>query len=410
MHIIIDSLNKKKGMLMKKLIPVAVIILCSFLQAINAQSYNTIPGFIVMNNNDTIPGFFKDRGSIKNKIVFKASNEKDFKDLTPSEVSWVSFTKGKNFKACSLPGDLLNSEKVFLQVLVQGYMSLYYADNEYYLVEKGNAKYILDKKEDNIKRIDDGGGHDVRNIVVEDKRYQGLMIFLVGDCSKMTNKLTDLAYTPSDLSKTVSEYNRCKSPAITTKAKSQNNRKILSLGLKFDYLINDMDNFISTGRYYKDNFTKEPCLSGGVFASFAFTRKLSLQTEVLLTQRKSSLYSENINNLPPEIIKWNMTFLELPVLIYYSFPLKTIQPHVFAGGLIGTKVSDKSEIQTIYSFVDKMELMELGYRAGAGLNLNIAGMPKLRLEYYYEMTRTNIPYNMMSYHQLANNFSVSVIF
>ena len=299
---------------------------------------------------------------------------------------------------------------MFMQVLAQGSISLYSAENIFYLVEKGPKKYILDKKADKIKRIDDETGKEVRTIAIEDKRYLGLMIFLVGDCPKLSNRINDLAFAPAELTKVVNTYNKWKEPKTSYPDIKKTGRPAVSFGLKFDYLVNDMENYIKTSRYYNDNFAKKTCYSGGVVVNMNLNGKFSLQTEALLTQRKSYVYSENPYGIPPEILNFDMVYLEMPLCIYYTLPTKRIQPHVFAGGLAGTKISDKSEIQTIHSFTSKMDPLELGYRAGGGLTFSITGNTKLRIEYYYELTHTNVNFTLNTYHQLANNFSASLLF
>ncbi len=394
---------------MKKRLPIVLLLIWLCAQSNYSQGYNNQQGYIVTNANDTIYGSIKDRNDLKTEVSFRQLGQRDFLTYSPDDITCFSIENKSIYKSCNVQLDSLGSEKIFMEVLVQGYMSLYYCRDGFYLIEKGLEQYFLSKKADQIKEVEDESEKEVRTVIIEDKRYLGIIRSITNDCPGLSLKLETLTFSPSDISRIVRNYNKCKDTETAALKPEKAKSHILNLGAKFTYFVNDMENYIKSGRYYNIDFDKKQCFSGGLIIAFNLNRKISLQSEVLLTQRKSAVYSEN-TYAPPEVINWDMTYLEMPISFYYTFPTNKIQPHIFGGGLFGIKIKDKSEIQTIHdSFISEMDNMELGYQIGTGLSFRIFGNTKMRLEYYYEITYTNIYSWTMKYRQNSNNISASVL-
>jgi hypothetical protein len=403
--------NLKSNHCEKRLIS-GIFLFWIFLQPLFSQNYNTRQGYIITNLTDTIYGSFKDRNSFEKGVSFRQKNQNDFKTYSPNDIIGFSLENNLIFRSIEIPLDSTGSIKLFMQILVRGYMSLYYSVDGYFIIEKNSEIFFLKKKEDKIETNSNKSVNDVARVAIEDKRYMGIIKYLVSDCQDINLKFNDLNYSPSDISKIVSCYNNCMQPKTKSQEWEAEKKRTFSFGLKFDYFINDMVSYNKNGRDYDENFTGKQCISGGLIINLKLNRKVSTQVEVLVTQRKANLYKE-IPYYSPEVQKWNMVYLEVPIAFYYTFPTHKIQPHIFAGGLLGFKILDNSEFEYTYGDVyTNMSKKTVGYFLGSGLTFNVFSNKKLHLEYYYEMTSLYSQYlNLPNYyHQLSNNISAFLLF
>jgi hypothetical protein len=394
---------------MKRFIIICSAILSVSLQLAVSQGYNTKSGYIVALNNDTVRGLFMDRQNLKESIYFSAADKKDFKEFKPEGILSFSFSDGRIYRPVTDPSDSLATQKYFMQLLVEGRITLYHIDNEYFVASKSDINYLIDKKPDVIKRIEDEQTGGVRTIVLEDKKYIGTIRVLVQDCPSVFKKIDNLSYDVKSITRIVGDYNKTMDPDVETKVHNNPARIKLKLGVRGSIFSNDMVNYPANGRYHDENFEAKTCFSGSLLLNISPGRKFSLQPEIAFTQRKSHLYRENEYG-DPEDITWDLTYLELPVNIYYTFPTKKISPFLLAGGMIGTKIKDDSVIESIYvSLPNEMDTEEFGFRVGTGFSYKKRnGEVLFRLEYYFEQATTNVYATAQRYHNNAH--AVSAVF
>ncbi len=136
---------------MKKRLPIVLLLIWLCAQSNYSQGYNNQQGYIVTNANDTIYGSIKDRNDLKTEVSFRQLGQRDFLTYSPDDITCFSIENKSIYKSCNVQLDSLGSEKIFMEVLVQGYMSLYYCRDGFYLIEKGLEQYFLSKKADQIK-------------------------------------------------------------------------------------------------------------------------------------------------------------------------------------------------------------------------------------------------------------------
>lgn len=396
---------------MKRIALLIIVILSFNLNYVFSQRFNTREGYIINTLNDTLKGYIKDEGGFKKGIRFRSTDDASFRMYGTSEIKgffindnstkYVSFSKGT---------DSLTTTPQFVKVLSEGYISLYYTEDGYFIADKENKIYIIEKQDDKLKRVEDDLG--VRTIAIADTRYIGMVKFLISDYPQLSRKINNLSFTSTDISKVINLYNNWKSPSARVSKESVKNIKapLINTGLKISVYKNAMSNVVPAGLYHNVAFAVKTCFAAGLVVDFNLNRKFSLQVDALLAQRNSYLHHDNTYG-DPEDIKWAMTYMEFPVSIYYTLPTQNFSPHFFAGGIIGAKIADNSIIQTIHTLVvTKVDPLELGFLAGTGVTKKIKNNSKIRIEYYFELVKQNIYTSNLVYRQISNNLSLSFIY
>jgi hypothetical protein len=375
-----------------------------------SQDYNSKKGFIVTTGNDTVYGDFKDHLSYKTGFSFRPADSNIYNEYNPNNVESFLIDGKNHYQSCEVNVDSIKTEKYFLLLLVNGPMSLFYCENEFYLIKKAGIFYKIEKKEDVLKQVEYPEAQAyTRTIVIPDTRYIGIIKTLVKEAPPVYNKTDFIQYDSKSLVRIVNQYNNYVDPDYQIFQQNESVKIRVKAGIRFTYLVNDMVNFPKDGRYVNDNFEKKVGFSCGLVFRFSRNNKVSFQPEVILTKRKASLYRENEYG-DPEDLRIDLTYLELPATFNYTFPTSKISPYLMGGGLIGFKVSDKSVIKTIYTTVTDMEILEFGFRLGTGIVVKKGRDPFLSIGYIFEKNLTNVHALHMRYHQIANQLSTVVYF
>lgn len=157
---------------------------------VNAQS-DFKPGFIIMNNNDTINGMIDNRGykSMAVKCRFKAEETNSVTEYHPGDISEYCFTDGKRYVSRTLESGV----KVFLEYLVNGELNLYYYRNT-----QGLNIYVIDKLNFPLKEIpytsEERYRDDGTRVLYQSKYHIGLL-------QAYTNDAVGFQEEPARLSK-----------------------------------------------------------------------------------------------------------------------------------------------------------------------------------------------------------------
>jgi hypothetical protein len=380
-----------------------IIILLSFFPVnLFSQILNTTNGYIINHAKDTIKGTFSERTNSDTIIRFRPYNQNEYENIRPKDI--IGFFAGKFYESITIPTDSARVEYKFLQVLTKGKIDFYKTDDHQYVAIKNGEVFKLKKQNDIIKQIDINDNNFTKELSIEDKSYVGVLKLLFIDSNKDFAKAELIQYSESSLTRAVNSYNN-RFPEEEISNKFQKEEKVYTIGLRGTYLVNDMDNFPKQGIYSSQNFLSKPGFSAGFFTEFPLFWEIKLRPELNLTNRRSYLYVENPFNAPPEVLNFNMYFMEIPVVLVLDLPVKIISPSIFAGGLVGIKIKDKSELQSIFPSTKKVEKDESGFRLGCGLTFKRKSLPVFRLEYYFEQTTLNIFSDNLRYHNNANNIS-----
>jgi len=175
-------------------------VILFLLVAIGAQAQSDYrPGFVVMNNGDTVTGFVKYhvRSLHEKECTFKRDKEGTSTRYLPDELTGYGFKSGRLYVTRTIPIEGVD-RKVFLQQLQSGRASLYYHDEKYY-IEKDSLFQLPVPKKREVKYKDG-------TYLAEDKLYAGLLNVVFADCPVALKRP---AYEMRWINNAVEAYNRC---------------------------------------------------------------------------------------------------------------------------------------------------------------------------------------------------------
>ena len=104
---------------------------------------NFLTGYIIKNNQDTVPGYILSQNSLKasETCIFKETLESKKQTYTPGEIYAYRYQDGQFYVSRSIPeAGRENENKVFLEILIEGIVSIYY------LRDKNGDRYFIDKE------------------------------------------------------------------------------------------------------------------------------------------------------------------------------------------------------------------------------------------------------------------------
>jgi len=185
------------------------------LTSINAQS-NFRPGYVITNEKDTISGLIDFRTYKMNAqfCKFRSPDMSEEKIYYPNDIYGYRFTDdGKYYvsKDIEIEG---KKEKVFLEYLVQGIISLYFypaEESDYYFfqdefgkmipVTKQDKKYVPDTKNTMI-----GGTHTSGRYNLEDDRYKGIVRYIFKGSESVSNAALKMSFKQNEMIDLTKKY------------------------------------------------------------------------------------------------------------------------------------------------------------------------------------------------------------
>jgi len=160
------------------------------------------PGFIVNNTGDTLRGWVDYRTGVKNfrTCSFKKDGGEPVTYL-PADIRGYGFTNDKRHLSRTVETADKVKEFVFLEVLVSGRASLYKFMNSLYL-----------EKDTSLVRLSNDAYETYINgqrVVVESKKYIGVLTHMLHDCEKIRAKIPRLHLIEKSMTRIVETYNAC---------------------------------------------------------------------------------------------------------------------------------------------------------------------------------------------------------
>ena len=364
---------------MKQILPLLLLLLI-ITTTLSAQRFNAQNGFVVKGSTDTVYGQIKDRSNIRKSVLFKANGAAEFSTFTPVDISAFFYEGGYYYRAVSVPVSESTSERQFLLCLAEGYMSLYYT-GEYYYVAKPNNPVAKIEKNDYVD--------ESRN--KEDNRYKKVLAYLMSDCPKLSVDIERTGYNTSSLADIVNSYNQCKAPEEKRGIHKERLKRKPHFGARIGMVSGDIAYIVPEARFYSRDLQPRKKFTGGVTCNFPINRKFSFQPELLLTP-KSAYYDFWANDKYLRELDVKLLFLQMPLMFYYHLPTEKISPFVGAGMVAGYILKkDARYTRGLGSDLD-ISTDELGIRGGGGIAFTIRKKTQLSVEYSYERTIINRTY------------------
>ena len=308
---------------------VHIIVLAGSIGLMQAQS-DFRPGYFVYNSGDTVRALINFE-----KITvceFKLENEK--KLLGPTEITGFGFDNDRYYSSTVLRGQ-------FLEVIVDGYLSLYKSDKAYFIKKTNDTLIRLEK--------DKQGSEEAQNRSV-DFRWKGILKFVLKDCDSSPAEIDKMRFSETDLLKKVIAYNICKQiDYVEYKSNTPALKINPGLGFGMGYSKFGLENgetvTVITTKF--NSLDPIPVLLLN-FYSPKVSSKISIQAEI---QWKRLLTSSSIEfRQPPKVINRetmiNISFLSLPVYLKYTLPMDKKIIALYFGFLYDKLLHQKTKVLT----------------------------------------------------------------
>lgn len=372
---------------MKKLINIAslLILLISFSDAIAQHDFRE--GFIITTKNDTIQGLVDYRSSKKNyKSCFFREGVTDTEYL-PSQILGYGFINDKYFTSEII-------EESFVEVLVQGDLSLYKSNKIFLLQKDANIYELISKKNEVFI--------DGKKMIQEDKRWRQNILYLISDCIANSNNVVEsLSYREKNLTKLIIKYNKCKEVDFLVFKESKPGTKIdwgASIGFSRSTI-----NILSDISYLANSYSSYDPTAGLLISisSPRFAERIAFQPEVYFSQ---SSYTSiiGLNNRNTEIHESfiNLTTISVPLSIKYSFPGKkfmfysqiglSYEYHLDAEAKVYSESISNNIVNTFppTTFFE-INTSQIGYWGGIGILKSYSRFKASVSLRYFQMTNLN---------------------
>jgi len=167
-------------------------------------------GYIVLNSNDTITGlvdFVKSNAAYRS-CHFKADSKDETIKYKPAEIKAYGFLMDKVFVSRYVPGTDKKQERVFLNVVISGLVTLYQFEDAFYLEKDDRLLHKLSNE--TIEAVVDG-----KVIVKNTNRHVAIFNMLMADLPQLKDKVEKVKLNEESLTRFVEEYNTFKGVSST---------------------------------------------------------------------------------------------------------------------------------------------------------------------------------------------------
>lgn len=164
-------------------------------------------GYVVKANRDSVVGQVRYAASDVNETScqFRANANSEIINYSPKDLGVYGWMDGKRFRSLFLKDKESIARWVFAEVLVQGRISLFRYDGDYYV--KKDSLILLPEPQKAVVETPRGAFMNI------DKRYVGILNSLMAEC---TVKADEARYEAKDIAKLVEKYNQCMGGASIT--------------------------------------------------------------------------------------------------------------------------------------------------------------------------------------------------
>jgi len=107
---------------------------------------------------------------------------------------------------------------------------------------------------------------------------------------------------------------------------------------------------------------------GGGYLNYAFSPTLSIQPEVLFSQKGAEFTEDNLT------VTYRLDYIDVPVLLKYTLPTGTnLLPSLYAGPQVSFKVSESVRAEGISVDTEFIKSTDFGLTFGADVGARLAG-------------------------------------
>lgn len=325
---------------------------------------------------------------------FKKTSSGSTVTYKPADIKGYGFDNDKFYKSLELK-DSYRKEPIFIEVLVQGVVSLYMDRSDFYVSKGDSAIYRLLVKT-SMEQLEG------RNVLRMSSQHIGILTYLMQDCERVKEKINRISVSERALTELVEEYNSCVSTSFVAYKDSKPWFKAI-FGAFTGYRTSSLTflsksesaQFLSSGDFVSHNFT-----AGALVELFSprLNERIAFQAGALFCNPVYSAYTEERkrNSIYRNDITFRVKELKFPIGLQYRLPEKKYTPffniglsatlHLKTDALHILEVESSKEVHRYESGEFYFEQNQSGIWGGCGLEWKLSGRLKGYAEFRYEHT------------------------
>lgn len=368
------------------------------------------PGFVIMSNGDSVAGYVDYRMDKKHwkNCYFRPSKKESTQRYSPQQVSDYGISSDKRYRSISLAEDSAPGEKVFVEVIVKGTLSLYRYKNIFYIDKDGKVTKLPER----TKTLVEIGG---KKAYKTDRTYIGLLNVAMADCKLVADNTN---YKERDLTNIVQNYNRCHDQeGQVYKEKKPFTKFAFQAFGGVDLSSLHLEN-VETSSFEQSNSPifgigvdiSSPRLNDKIFFSFEldYLKKAYQGSSRQQTEHSMLYYDYDID----------VSFLKIPIGFRYNFLKEAQTPYVRIGisEYVGLKssvelVQEQEQNGVVETQVTNYELesrSQTGFWLGVGFSRNVWKGKKFFVEFRYERAKGLLGGNSVHPPSITQNMNALV--
>jgi hypothetical protein len=350
-------------------------------------------GYVIKTEGDTLFGLIDYRESAKANEVctFKLSDQNET-TYSPNTIAGYGFIDGNFFESRKLIAKGTSEDKIFIEVLIRGQVSLYKYQKTFWVQKADVFKPLLNEK----KQIFFEG----RNVLKETNEHIATLNIMLHDCASIRKSIDKVELREKSLTTLIERYNLCTGATMIV-YKTKKPWVKPSIGLAAGVTTTDMQLSSFTPQYstLTGSFGRSTSSMFGVSFDLLFPRlseRISFAGNLLyLPAKKFYRYTMlEYGIVERNYIEVEMQRLEIPVAIRYTFPERTFTPYLNLGvcstvqlgrSVIWTReVESTNVVRTYNNEITNVKNYQVGIWGGAGIVKSISDKLAATLELRYE--------------------------
>jgi hypothetical protein len=311
-------------------------------------------GYIISNAGDTSLGFidYTQAGQRYRVCHFKKNNDQNVVAYEPSQIAAFGFVDNIFFESKEVKVENQEQRRVFAEVKVKGFVSLFRYDFEYY-VEKNNGG--LQRLSNENQTIYVNG----KTMTHRSNQHVSVLSPLLFDCVELRQRVQHVSLTEKQLIKLVEEYNKCTSNTFVTYEASEPQVKV-RVGIAGGINISNIKFSNADGNYdylagsFEGSSTLIIGLSLNAFAP-GVSKRFSVQGELLYSKSNYENSASNGSGTKTSYVTIDLQQLKIPLGLRYTFPEKKFTPYLNFGISSTFNLSSSSPLTTNYKLANRIE-------------------------------------------------------
>lgn len=287
-------------------------------------------GYVIMHAQDSLRGLISKESITHDRCWFKPAREAAVRSYTAADILGFGFDNDRSFVAKDLKSHTDAFTKVFVERVVEGYVSLFRHGHDFY-VSKGDSPLYALTNERTMKSVNG------RSVIVESNRYRGVLNHLMSDCKRMQREPDRVRLQEQSLIAVVEEYNACRDGIDLSLRRAM---PLVHVEVAVAAGITAASpRFRGTGALYeplRGDFGTSITPVGGVFLDISspeVSQRVALQIGAFYRSYTTRAFHEIAKQgyVDRYFATLDMASLQIPLGLKYTFPERRITPYVNAG-------------------------------------------------------------------------------